>query len=151
MQCFFLAFFAVVVVIAIIAFEIQNVQYKKTDYYQQTHLPYMNVRFDAGRFGEYLTYKYLQSLTGYKRFLFNLYIPKGKGETTEIDVLLLHESGIYVFESKNYSGWIFGTETQPYWTQTLPGKRKNVHKNHFYNPILQNKAHLKSFSATVVR
>mgnify|MGYP002509292044 CR=1 FL=1 len=35
--------------------------------------------------------------------LFNLYIPKDNGETTELDVVLLHESGIYVFESKNYS------------------------------------------------
>ena len=75
--------------------------------------------------------------------MFNLYIPKNNGETTELDVVLLHESGIYVFESKNYSGWIFGTESQQYWTQTLPVGRGGSQKNQFYNPILQNKGHLK--------
>ncbi len=72
-----------------------------------------------------------------------MYIPKNNGETTELDVVLLHESGIYVFESKNYSGWIFGTESQQYWIQTLPIGRGRSQKNRFYNPILQNKGHLK--------
>lgn len=86
---------------------------------------------------------YLKSLAGYKKYLFNLYLPKNNGEYTELDVVLLHESGIYVFESKNYSGWIFGTESQQYWTQTLPAGRGGSQKNQFYNPILQNKGHLK--------
>ena len=60
-----------------------------------------------------------------------------------MDVILLHESGIYVFESKNYSGWIFGTESKPYWTQTLPKKRGRSQKSSFLNPIIQNKVHLK--------
>lgn len=126
---------------------VQNVkrkkQYEKTEYYQQTHIPYMNVRFNKGRLGEYYTYKYLEALTGYKRYLFNLYIPKNNGETTELDVVLLHETGIYVFESKNYSGWIFGAEYQQYWTQTLHNGRGRTQKNQFYNPILQNKGHIK--------
>ena len=59
-------------------------------------------------------------------------------ETTEIDVLMLHRTGIYVLESKNYSGWIFGNEKDASWTQTLPNKDKN----HFYNPVRQNKTHI---------
>ena len=51
---------------------------------------------------------------------------------------MLHETGIYVFESKNYSGWIFGNENGQYWTQFL---NKST-KNRFYNPILQNKTHI---------
>ena len=122
---------------------IQKKQYEKTEYYQQTKNPYRSVQFNKGRLGEFYIYKYLKSLAGYKRYLFNLYIPKNNGETTELDVVLLHESGIYVFESKNYSGWIFGTESQQYWTQTLPVGRGGSQKNQFYNPILQNKGHLK--------
>jgi len=60
-----------------------------------------------------------------------------------LDIVLLHESGIYVFESKNYSGWIFGTESQQYWTQTLPIGKGRSKKTKFFNPILQNKGHLK--------
>lgn len=59
-----------------------------------------------------------------------------------MDVVLLHESGIYVFESKNYSGWISGSEEQQYWTQTLPAGRGWSQKRRFYNPILQNDGHL---------
>lgn len=125
----------------VLLYKINN--YKKTAYYKSTHLSYFQVMFDKGRLGEYYTYTYLKSLKGYKRYLFNCYLPKDNKTTTEIDVILLHESGIYVFESKNYSGWIFGSETQKEWTQTLPTGRGRSHKSHFLNPIIQNKVHLK--------
>ena len=44
---------------------------------------------------------------------------------------MIHEKGIFVFESKNYSGWIFGSADQLNWTQSL----QNGEKHHFYNPI----------------
>lgn len=135
--------FLLVILCVIAVYVVQKKQYEKTEYYQQTQTPYRSVRFNKGRLGEFYTYKYLKSLSGYKRYLFNVYIPKNNKETTELDVVLLHESGIYVFESKNYSGWIFGTETQQYWTQTLPTGRGRSQKNQFYNPVWQNKGHLK--------
>ena len=98
---------------AIIIYMIKKGRYKKTEYYIQTKNPYGKMRRNKGQQGEFYTYKNLRPLKGYKRFLFNCYLPKEDGETTEVDVILLHESGIYVFESKNYSGWIFGTESQP--------------------------------------
>ena len=136
-----------VILVLVAIYVIRKKQYEKTEYYQQTKNSYLNVRFNKGLLGEFYTYKYLNSLGGYKRYLFNVYIPKDNGETTELDVVLLHESGIYVLESKNYSGWIFGTETQQYWTQTLPAGRGRTEKNRFYNPILQNKGHLKWIQA----
>ena len=126
---------------AVLAFRIAR--YKQTEYYKQTQNSYFSVLFDKGRLGEFYTYRYLKGLKGTKKFLFNVYFPKDNGETTETDVLLIHDSGIYVFESKNYSGWIFGTETQQNWTQTLPTGRKRSKKSHFFNPILQNKVHMK--------
>ena len=51
-----------------------------------------------------------------------------KGKTTEIDLLMLHEKGIFVIESKYYSGWIFGSEDQLKWTQCF----RNGRKEHFY-------------------
>ncbi len=124
-------------------FFMQSARYKKTEYYRQTRIGYVSLWFDKGKSGEYKIYRSLNELSGYKQYLFNLYIPKENGGTTEIDVVLLHDSGIYVFESKNFSGWIFGTETQKYWTQTLPMGRKQSLKNRFYNPIMQNKGHVK--------
>ncbi|MDD3182310.1 MAG: nuclease-related domain-containing protein [Alphaproteobacteria bacterium] len=78
------------------------------------------------------------------KILSNVYIPKMSGGTTEIDLLLIHPKGLFVFESKNYSGWIFGNEAHQNWTQTLPkGWHGDVHKERFYNPIRQNASHIK--------
>lgn len=135
------------ILIVFIVYIVKKTLYKKTEYYRQTQNPYLKLWFDKGLLGEFYIYKYLKPLSGYKRYLFNLYLPKEDGETTELDVVLLHESGIYVFESKNYSGWIFGTESQQYWTQTLPAGKGRSQKRQFFNPIFQNKGHLKWLQA----
>lgn len=84
------------------------------------------------------------------KLLSNIYIPKISGGTTEIDLLLIHPKGLFVFESKNYSGWIFGNEAYQNWTQTLPkGRRGGVHKERFYNPILQNASHIRHLMSHV--
>ncbi|MBR2547069.1 MAG: NERD domain-containing protein [Eubacterium sp.] len=104
--------------------------------------------FDAdflGRHGEKLTEKELKLVNFFGRkgkTLRNLYIPKDNGDTSEIDVVYITQKGIFVFESKNYSGWIFGDEKGTYWTVMLP----NREKNRFYNPIKQNRTHIKWLS-----
>lgn len=49
-----------------------------------------------------------------------------------------------VFESKNYSGWIFGKEFQRNWYQVLPVGRNRSRKEYFYNPVIQNRSHVKN-------
>jgi uncharacterized paraquat-inducible protein A len=53
--------------------------------------------------------------------------------------IILSDQGLFVIETKNYSGWIFGDETSKYWMQVIY-KRKEK----FLNPILQNKGHIKA-------
>ena len=106
----------IIFAILLITYFIQRNAYMKSDYYAATQTPYGAVRYDKGRYGEYLISKCLSPLEGDKKFLFNCYIPKNNNTTTEIDVILLHSSGIYVFESKNYSGWVYGSESQKQWT-----------------------------------
>lgn len=95
---------------------------------------------NKGSYGEFLSYKKLSTLPGYHKVLFNIYLPNGKGQTTEIDVIFLHETGVYVIESKNYSGWIFGNEKDMNWMQTFPNGKKYP----FYNPIKQNAGHIRA-------
>ena len=98
---------------------------------------------NAGQFGEYLIDYALQSngIEGERVVLTNLYLPM-KGKTTEIDLLMLHEKGIFVIESKYYSGWIFGSEAQLKWTQCF----RNGRKEHFYNPVKQNRTHIRALA-----
>ena len=129
----------ITIAVVIISSIYQRKIYAKSEYFAATKTPYSTMRRDSGLYGEYLIYRQLTKLEGSKRFLFNSYLPKNDGTTSEVDVILLHSSGIYVFESKNYSGWIFATETQTMWTQTF----RNGHKEKFYNPIMQNSTHIK--------
>ncbi len=98
---------------------------------------------NAGQFGEFATEFALtnNNLDGELIVLKNLYIPL-QTRTTEVDLLMIHEKGIFVFESKNYSGWIFGSTEQLNWTQALPGGKKNQ----FYNPIRQNQTHIRALA-----
>lgn len=64
--------------------------------------------------------------------------------TTQIDHVFLSPYGIFVLETKNMSGWIFGSEKQPQWTQKL---YKRTFK--FQNPLRQNYKHLKALGATL--
>lgn len=96
----------------------------------------------VGKHGENLTARELKLVNFFGRngkILRNLYVPKDNGQTSEIDVIYITQKGIFVLESKNYSGWIFGDESSKYWTASLP----NGQKNRFYNPIMQNKTHIK--------
>lgn len=57
---------------------------------------------------------------------------------------MFHKKGLFIFESKNYSGWIFGNENNKKWTQTLPARYGESHKEQFYNPIMQNATHIRA-------
>jgi len=72
------------------------------------------------------------------RRIHNLILP-AKGGTTQIDHVLVSVFGIFVIETKNMSGWIFGNERSPKWTQSIYGK-----KFQFQNPLHQNYRHTKA-------
>lgn len=59
--------------------------------------------------------------------------------STQIDHIVVSPFGIFVIETKFYSGWIFGRGDKDYWTQNIYG-----HKYELYNPINQNFGHIKA-------
>lgn len=123
--------------------EKDDIEYYNSTYYLSTKNTLNDVIRDKGLEGEYNIFEKLQRFENNgARFLFNCYLPKEHNETTESDVILLTYDGIFVFESKNYNGWIYGSEEQDLWTQTLRAGNK-IHKTHFYNPVRQNKTHIK--------
>ena len=67
-------------------------------------------------------------------------------KTTQIDHIVINTNGVFVIETKNYSGRIYGQESQQEWTQVLKyGKVKNK----IYNPIKQNKTHVYNVSQVI--
>ncbi len=74
------------------------------------------------------------------RYIINdLVIKTEDGKTSQIDHVCINQNGIFVIETKNYSGRIYGKENQQEWTQVLNYGRT---KNRFYNPIKQNRTHV---------
>jgi len=62
-----------------------------------------------------------------------------KSSTTQIDHILVSRFGVFVIETKNYSGWIFGDPKNDSWTQV-----KFNAKYKFQNPIHQNYRHVQA-------
>ena len=83
----------------------------------------------------------------------NLYLPVPEG-TAEIDLLYLTRKGIFVIESKNYTGWIFGREDEPEWSVSVYAGRSwlgrtKTETHALYNPIWQNAGHVRALEALV--
>ena len=68
----------------------------------------------------------------------DLTIPAAGG-TTQIDHLIVSKYGLFVIETKNMKGWIFGKGKQKTWTQKI---YKQSYK--FQNPLHQNYRHVKT-------
>jgi hypothetical protein len=62
--------------------------------------------------------------------------------TTQVDHVLVSRFGVFVIETKDYSGWIFANERDAKWTQV----RFRV-KHRFQNPIRQNYRHILAVQA----
>lgn len=97
-----------------------------------------------GWFGETMTnfVSWIALDDGIYHRLNNVTLPKHHGMTTQIDHIIVSQYGIFVIETKNYQGWIFGNEKQEKWTQVVRGGKKFQ----FYNPIRQNYGHIKTLS-----
>lgn len=68
----------------------------------------------------------------------NITIPFQDG-TTQIDHVLISTKGVFVIETKHYSGWIFANEKSKQWAQVIYRV-----KSQFQNPIHQNYKHVKA-------
>ena len=69
-------------------------------------------------------------------------LPRDNGGSTQIDHIIVSVYGIFVIETKNYKGWIYGSENQRQWTQSFP----NGSKFKFQNPLRQNYLHIKTLA-----
>ncbi len=67
----------------------------------------------------------------------NVTLPTEDG-STQIDHVIVSKYGVFVVETKNIKGWIFGSPNQKTWTQQI-----YKHKNKFQNPLHQNYKHTK--------
>ncbi|MBE6052642.1 MAG: NERD domain-containing protein [Clostridium sartagoforme] len=94
--------------------------------------------------GEQEVNKVLSKIKRYK--LLNDIMVRNEKGTSQIDHILIGKKGIFVIETKDYSGLIYGEEYSKYWTQVI-----NRNSNQFYNPIRQNYGHVKALEKYIKR
>ena len=89
-----------------------------------------------GFWGEKQTSALLSFLNNEYKVYNDVLIPRQNG-TSQIDHIVVSPYGIFVIETKNYKGWIFGNPNSYKWTQNIYGKKYEL-----YNPIIQNIGHI---------
>ncbi len=93
-----------------------------------------------GKRGENLVADILGDTVSGKQYVINdLLFAVGEGQSCQIDHVYINKHGVWVIETKNYSGKIYGNANADEWTQFLANGRQ---ENKFYNPIKQNQTHI---------
>lgn len=103
-------------------------------------LVYLKIKLPTlkGKIGEKGVAATLSFLPQDEYVILNNVMFKNGSYSTQIDHLVISIYGIFVIETKNYKGWIFGNSNRDYWTQNIWGNKYSL-----YNPIFQNKNHIK--------
>ena len=92
-----------------------------------------------GKMGEFNVSVILSTLPKEDYYVLNDIIIPSKYGTTQIDHVVVSIYGIFVIETKNYKGWIYGGEDAETWTKNVWGNKYS-----FRNPLRQNYGHVKS-------
>ena len=129
-----------IILVFLIAARMIHIRYVKSGNGSASGRSFAGTLLDKGTSGEFMIYSHLEKLGEPTRLLPHLHLPKSDGTTIEIDLVMIAQTGIYVFESKNFSGCICGDEDSRYWTQTM----KRGPKHQFYNPIWENESSISS-------
>lgn len=96
-----------------------------------------------GIFGEISVDMIIGSNITNEKYIINSLIITDEEKSSQIDHIIINKNGIFVIETKSCGGTVFGKENARTWMQYLKGGKV---KNLFYNPILQNKSHIKYLS-----
>ena len=100
---------------------------------------YLIFFYSKGKAGEKAVARCLKLLPEEEYKVINdLMLPTTYG-TTQLDHVVISRFGIFVIETKNYRGFIYGGENTEKWTQNIWGNKYSM-----LNPIRQNNTHVKA-------
>ncbi|HEY8095738.1 MAG TPA: nuclease-related domain-containing protein [Methylobacter sp.] len=108
-------------------------------------ITFLKSPFMKGMFGEFqvnLAAKFFLDKEIYTLFK-NVTLPTEDG-STQIDHVIVSRYGVFVIETKNMKGWIFGNVQQKIWTQKI-----YRHTSTFQNPLHQNYKHTETLRSSL--
>ena len=106
-----------------------------------------------GDFGEKRVSSFLEDLDCEEYQVFNDLLIRNGNYTTQVDHLIISRYGVFVLETKNVHGHVYGGGNAEFWKQYLPddGFRRDgsTQEHKLRNPIWQNEGHIKTLSRLV--
>ena len=91
--------------------------------------------------GEFTTQELIKSLPDNYYGFSNVKVTY-EGQTSELDMVVVGPSGVFVVETKNLNGEIRGTYTSRNWVQRKVGRGGTPYSNEFYSPVKQIGTHI---------
>lgn len=106
-----------------------------------------------GESGERTVSSYLEDLPFDDYMVFNDLLIRDRNYTTQIDHIVISRFGVFVLETKNIHGKVYGSGDKEFWSQYLPdwGYKRygSTQEYEVRNPLLQNAGHIKSLRRLV--
>lgn len=106
-----------------------------------------------GRDGEMMVSSLLGDLNRNEYWVYNDILLCDGDHTTQIDHLVISRFGVFVIETKNIHGKIYGGSNSEFWKQYLPdtGYKRNrfTQEHQLRNPLWQNNGHIKALRKLV--
>lgn len=114
--------------------------YKLKKLKKQKYIVTQRTERAKGERGEEIVARILGETISNKQYvLHNLLFKIDENRSCEIDHIFINKFGVWVIETKNYAGIIYGNEKQLEWTQVL---KFGTESKQLYNPIKQNATHI---------
>ncbi len=134
-------------IVALIIFVIIGYLYwRGVQYEKRVHRRRVPYSTRLGDEGESTVYRILRKLPS-EYDIFNDVIFQYNNRSTQIDHIVVSRYGIFVIETKNMAGPIYGSENAEFWSEYLPETRYENKEYRFRNPIWQNEGHINALRA----
>lgn len=109
--------------------------YHDSTYKDITGFHYKNINQDKNILAEWRIFRRLEKSFPDSMLLANVHIPYQDGQTNDIDIVLIHSSGVYLIECQTLKGKVYGSDKSKEWVQWITAKNKHQ----FPNPLPKNK------------
>ena len=127
---------------------------EKKGFWASLFTPKYSSRAEAiGNYGEKRVSSFLEDLDCENYRVYNDLLIRNGNYTTQVDHVVISRYGVFVLETKNVHGKIYGGGNAEFWKQYLPDvgyKRYGFTQEHqLRNPIWQNDGHIKTLKKLV--
>lgn len=116
------------------------IQYNRSQYKEESGNGLIATIFNKDNYGEFLAFTYLEEYEIYRKLVTNRQFSKNDQRPINLELVMINEAGIYIFDVNSYKGIIKGDRISEHWIQYHKNKEQP-----FKNPLWENKERIQLF------